>query len=295
MKKRGIGLLFLLSVLIFSSGFVSAGCGLTADLINQDPYPAIPGDYVKVVFQLDGLGNPECGTVTFDLIESYPFSLDPGEESSVTIRAGTYSRDFRSSLIIPYELRIDEEALDGDNPIEVTYYSSSGITDFSFVEEFNINIDDVRVDFELSVKDYNFATNTITFEIINIGENDVDALAVDIPQQVNVVVKGSSRNIVGDLDSNEDASFKFEAVPQDGEIELVIRYSDEIGERRTMTKKVVYESSYFVNRKADQSASRPASFYLLVALILIIVVWWVWKRRKRRKERLAKFNHGKRK
>ncbi len=73
MKKSIISIFILsLAVILMLGTLISAACSPDASLINQDPYPAIPGDYVKVVFQIDGLENPECGIVTFGIKEEYP-------------------------------------------------------------------------------------------------------------------------------------------------------------------------------------------------------------------------------
>ena len=73
MKKSIITSFILLLAVFYAFGTVTAAaCTLDISLINQDPYPAIPGDYVKVVFEIDGLENPNCGTVTFGIKEDYP-------------------------------------------------------------------------------------------------------------------------------------------------------------------------------------------------------------------------------
>jgi len=76
--KKGVLTIFICLAILFSFSsltFVSAeGCNLDVSLINQDPYPATPGDYVKLVFQVNGVSNPQCGTVEFELLEQYPLS-----------------------------------------------------------------------------------------------------------------------------------------------------------------------------------------------------------------------------
>ena len=157
MKKRGLMIWTLLSLVLIST-LISAnaitGCNLEVSLINQDPYPAIPGDYVELVFQVDGVGNPECGEISFELEETFPISFDQDEEPKVTIESGFYEKNFGSFLIVPYKVRVDEEALDGDNPIEVEYSYKSTTEGSTRTQEFNLNIEDTRVDFEIFVKDY---------------------------------------------------------------------------------------------------------------------------------------------
>ena len=70
-------LLFALLVMSLALPCVSADlCNPAVSLINQDPYPAVPGEYVKLLFQISGVSNPECASTSVELKPSYPFSLD---------------------------------------------------------------------------------------------------------------------------------------------------------------------------------------------------------------------------
>jgi len=289
MKKELIGLFVLVFLVASGMGFVSGqeNCDLSATIINQDPYPAVPGDYVDVVFQLTGVENPECGVVEFELLEAFPFSLDVGAPAKVEVRGGTYTSDFADHFMISYRVRVDENAIEGDNEVEVRFSSLGDLNSFSQKKKFDIRIEDVRTDFEVSVKEYVPATNIITFEILNIGESDVEALTIEIPKQDNINIKGANRNIVGDLDSNEDSTFTFEAVPQDGEITVSILYTDGLSVRRILEKTVIYDSSYFTDRKGDEVEPKPISYYLLIGLIILVIIVWIRGRIKRRRKMKA--------
>ena len=281
MKKGIIGIVLA----VFILPIVSAACVLDVDMINQDPYPATPGDYVDVVFQVNGVQNPDCGIVVFEVMEEFPFSLDPGVDARTQIRAGTYSKDFGSFLIVPHKLRVDEDALDGNSPVEISYSTGLVSDPVSIDKEFNINIQDSRTDFEVSIKDYQSRTNTLIFDILNIGENDIEALTIEIPRQDNLVIKGTNRNIVGSLDSNEDTTFSFEAIPSAGEINLKIHYTDQVNVRRSVEKTITYEPEYFSGRIRDQT-STPTSYYVIGIVVIVIIIWWIRRTlKKRRKEK----------
>lgn len=286
--KRGILFVLILSVAIFSLNFVAAQvesqCNLRATLVNQDPYPAIPGDYVKLVFQLEGISNPSCNSVVFELLEEFPFTLDPDVSSKTAINAGVYARDYQSYATIPYRVRVDENALDGENKLEVSSSWGGSVQ----IEDFMIEIDDVRADFEVSIKDYDSTTKTITFEILNIAENDVEALTVEIPKQDNIQVKGSNREIVGSLDANDATTFSFEATPSDGEFSVDLIYTDAVNTRRKLTKTLSYDSEYFTGRISDQK-SVSGWIYFFVIVVVLLVIWKinsVIKKRKKEKLRL---------
>ena len=279
--KNSILISFFVLLIIFSSATLSAqDCSLKVSMINQDPYPAIPGEYVKVVFQVEGISNEKCGRIEVKLLEKYPISFDEVDDSIITFQSGVYEKDFSSFLTAPFKVRIDENALDGDTPIEIrtkTSFTSAYIT-----KQFLLNIEDSKVDFEVHVKDYDYNTNTVTFEILNIGKNDVEALTVEIPKQEGIKIKGQNRNIVGDIDSNEFSTADFEAIINDGKIKMSITYTDSINIRRTIEKSVEFDSAYFLDRKADQKTTSKWSYVFGVAVILAIG-YYFYRRQKKKK------------
>lgn len=270
--------IFLFTILIISS--VSASCNLEVTLLNQDPYPAVPGDYVKLVFQVDGLENPDCKQVYVELVEDYPIIFDPNSSNSIQISGGTFVKDYNSHLMAPFKVRVDSEALNGDSPINIKYTANN--QGGYLLKEFNLNIEDVRTDFELFVSDYDYSTNEITLEILNIGKSDVEALTLEIPNQEQIEVKGAFRKVIGDLDSNEFTSTDFEAIPKNGEFLVNIFYTDSINTRRSLQKQIEFDSAYFTNRASDSSGF-STSTYILLALIIILIIWHIYKRRKKKK------------
>ncbi len=281
MKKGAISVIITLMVLssIFFITTVSAEpCNPEISIINQDPYPAIPGDYVKVVFQIDGLENKACGTVTFGVKEDYPISLDPNTPNPITINSGLFQKDYGSFYLAPYKLRISDNALDGENPIEIFYSTAGGV---NVIKDFNITVEDTRADFEITVKDYDYTTRILTFEILNVAKSDVKAIAIDVPQQSNIEIKGPNRNIVGDLDSNEYTTADFEAILPEGvtNINLNVSYTDSSGIRRWIEKTVQFDSSYFTGRDINKK-KQP---YWLYIVVILVIAWFVWRRMKKKK------------
>ncbi len=269
---------------LFLMPFVAASsCSLGVSMINQDPSPAIPGDYVKVVFQINGVENPACGIVSFEIKENYPFSLDPGTTNRITINAGTYSRTYSSFYLATYKLRVDENALEGDNPIEVVYSGGEG----QFLEPFDISVEDTRADFEVHIEDYDYSTKILTFEILNTADVDIEALTIEIPKQENITIKGANTKVIGDLDSNEYTTADFEAVPKNGKIKLNIIYTDSINVRRELEKTVLFDSSYFTGRNGSQ---RSVPWFWII-VVIGVAGWFFWRRHKRNKERKRRLAH----
>lgn len=272
-------ILGILSVFLLSSLVAAEGCALDVSLINQDPYPANPGEYVKVLFQINGLANPDCGVVTFQVKEEFPFTIKPETKNPLEVRSGTYSRKFSSFYIAPYEILVDKNAVDGDHTIQISYTTD----EVEKLKEFNINVEDTQVDFEIYVKDYDPMTKTLTFEMLNIGDNDIEALTLEISKQENIAIKGANRKVIGDLDSNEYTTAEFEATPSDGKIEIKIIYTDVINVRREITKEVIYDSSYFVERNGEKK-SQPIWVYVLAGVVIAWIIYSRVKKAKRKKK-----------
>ena len=276
--ERGV----IIVLLLLTSGLATAEtiCDINVTLLQQDPYPAIPGDYVELVFQLEGSDSPTCEELNFILVEDYPMVFDPGETGIRTFKKVDYLKDYESRVLIPYKVRIDENALDGANEIEILLRSGANVQE---VEKFNIEIDDSRADFEVHIKEYDYKTKEMTLEILNIEESDAEALVVEIAKQDNIIIKGSNKVIVGDIDSNEYTTADFEATPSNGEITLKLTYSDAINTRRTTEKVVVFDSMYFTDRIADQKTTGTGTYVFWGALVLIIG-WWGFSRFTKKKK-----------
>jgi len=272
--------------ILFSLAIVSAEdtCNPSVTLLNQDPYPTIPGEYVKLVFQVTGLDNTNCGDISFELLGKYPIQFDPGETGFRSFKKINYVKDYETSLLIPYEVRVDDTALDGTNLIEGVFKEKNSA---QVTKEFNLEVEDIIVDFEAYVKDYDYTTKELTIEVLNIGSTDIEALTMVIPKQENVEIKGSNRVVMGDLDSNEYTTADFEATPQDGEIKIDLVYSDAIKKRRTFSTSVYFDSDYFTNRVSDQKTGPSTGIIILWAVIIFIILWWIIKRiiKKRKKNK----------
>tara|TARA_Y100000310_G_scaffold39747_1_gene37258 strand:+ start:6370 stop:7257 length:888 start_codon:yes stop_codon:yes gene_type:complete len=289
--KRGI-LVLVFAVFLMSVSMVAAvrECNLDASLINQDPYPAVPGEYVKVVFELTGISSLDCGLINFEVEDDYPFLFDSGVERITTFNPVTYTSGFRNTAVLPYRIRIDEEALDGENEIRVIHYGSAA--DFNtFVEEtFNITVEDSRTDFEVHVKDYSFDEKKLIFEILNIGEKDIEALTIEIPEQDSVEIIGSDRVIIGDVDSNEDDTASFYAEVRGDEIKIDVYYTDQIGVRRKVEKTVMINRDNF-KRSVDESSGLSSATSFLLGIVLIVALYFGYKWWKKRKERKKHRHH----
>ena len=207
------------------------------------------------------------------------------------MNANTYvGYNYGSNWNVVYNLRIDENAIKGDYELELRYKEGANASwnNYGF-DNFNITIEDGRTDFEIHIQDHNILERNIVFEVLNIGDQDIEALTLEIPKQENIEIKGSNRNIVGDLDSNEYTTADFEAIPADGEILVRLYYTDSTNERRMITKTVVYDSTYFLGALENVAEDKTLTYFIIAAVMLGIGLIFLRKRKLKNHKKRKKF------
>jgi len=271
-------MLVLIMMMLIGVVYAEELCEVDISILNQDPFPAVPGDIVEVVFMLDDIDSTECGVINFEILDEYPFTVMPYDETEYVIQSGTYTSDYSSHKTIPVDVKVSANAIDGSNPLEVRYKTSTHIAFAS--KKFDVEVQEVKVDFEVFVSDYNYATKNLKFEILNIGKSDVEAVTVEVVNQDGVSVYGSNRENIGDLSSNEDTSAEFKANISNEKIKIRISYSDTIQERRVVEKEVLFESQLFESTKASSSISYWQ--WILGIVIVVVIIYFYYKKKKKK-------------
>lgn len=233
-------------------------CALNVSLVNQDPYPAQPNSYVNIVFQVSWLQNYVCNGSRFELVQSYPFSLD-GNDWVRILPDDTYIQDYKKDWMVPYRLRIDKDALDGDAEVEVHY--SPGIWDNSTpaIKKFNITIRDARTIFDAVLQDV--SGSEVSIAIANAGKYAANAVVVRVPQQDDFLVTGTDGQMVGNLAAGDYTVVSFSIAPKAAgfsrnasignasfrqgprDLKLEIYYTDNIGIRRVVNISLPYAAA----------------------------------------------------
>ena len=296
-----LAVVFLSSVL-YNLGFISGAvqsCSPNITLINQDPYPAIPNSYVKLVFEVSQLENCEGFAVKFD--PKYPFSLDSGEDPIQVISANPYSPDYKASSsnykgtwIVTYKVRVAEDSLDGDYDLILNYHEgdSRDFGVYSFQKTFNVNVEDSQTTFDAVIQES--TSSDVSIAIANTGKYTANSVVVRIPEQESFSVTGTDGQMVGNLESGDYTIVGFSVSPKASrnasrttdsnqkpstKLKFDIYYTDNIAERRIVHMELPLNvagnyssfSSAFANRKTTTSTSSSYYWYILIGIIVIIV------------------------
>mgnify|MGYP001256204016 CR=1 FL=1 len=108
-------------------------------LVNQNPDPAEPGKYVEIRWKVENFGGKEVKDLRVELIPAYPFSLEPGDSPIRKVGTIWGNQMGDEGMMVYYKLRIDKNAVEGENAIMLRYSNDKGNT-WTRVEPFNIRI-----------------------------------------------------------------------------------------------------------------------------------------------------------
>ena len=159
------------------------------NMVNQVPDPVEPGGYVEVRFKIENIGGETIEDLVFELIPQYPFSLDGGSKRVQRIGEIYMYQAGDEAYVVYYKLRVDKDAIEGDNPIKVRYSVDSGVTWTS--KEFHIRVQ--TQDAMVSIEDVILEPEQISpgkeAELTLTIQNNEDTLIKDIRVNLGILTK----------------------------------------------------------------------------------------------------------
>ncbi|MCK4522238.1 MAG: hypothetical protein KAU20_06695, partial [Nanoarchaeota archaeon] len=274
MKIKNIGIYVLLTVLMCSMAYaviVPRGESIEVrdssrwnisdkdyQLVNQNPDPAEPGGYVEIRFKVENVGADYAKDVVFELLPEYPFSLDRGMSATRRIGDMYMYQVGKEAFILYYKLRVDKNAVEGNNPIKLKYSLDDGAI-WRRVGPFDVRIqthDAILAVNSVVSEPKEMPQGAVSLLTINI-ENMADSLLKDIKTTLEILTKTTTTTgvtteelpfspvdstneiIIKNLDSHESKNITFrlmvdaDAESKNYKVPLKIEYSDELGKNYT--------------------------------------------------------------
>jgi hypothetical protein len=290
-------LVVLVNIRLTAGADTYNACFPKVALISQDPIPAIPGSYVKVVFEISDISNKECGNgLAVKLKLNYPFSLDPGKDSIQTLEGIPYAQGYKPIWTVPYKIRVADDALEGDYNLTLAYHIGDP-TNFesSYTEtDFNIAITDVQTNFDAVIQDV--SESEVSIAIANTGKYTANSVIVRIPEQDEFRVSGTDGQMVGNLESGDYTLVGFTILPSGmpkdfqniskendpSNLKFNIYYTDNIGERRKVSMELpltmtagnvsMAGAGNFIGGNGRRTSSSGFNWRTLLIIIGVLIV-----------------------
>lgn len=285
MKNEKIKIFIVITLLVLSSMTVFAEeinysinsrNEIQVSSIKYEPYPANPGEYFDLWIKVY-MGSADYGRIEF--IENFPFSLDD-DDDLIQEFSGS------SSYLLHYRVRVDEDAVEGMNELQLKI-SSNRYSNLETISSFDIYISNAQTDFDLVVQDS--SDFEISLAIANIGKNTANSMIVRIPEQEDYTTTGTNGQMVGNLDAGDYTivSFSLNSMKREaGDLTIQIDYTDNIGERRSITKEISLSGNSNISMNNSSisgmvSGEFPEGFqrrnsmnwnYIIIPLVILVLL-----------------------
>ncbi len=184
--KRAILLFLIIISLVGVSANEFDFTYLKATMLNQDPDPAQPGQYLELRWKIEKLGNTKAEDLAFTLDIDHPFFFDAADTAMK--KAGNWVKysEEEEYFTLYYKVRVDDDAIEGTYKAKlmVSYNGLSSDT----LGEFDLRVgDNEKPDFvlgTLSTDPIKLVGDTeeakIEVELENIGKADAENVKATI-------------------------------------------------------------------------------------------------------------------
>jgi hypothetical protein len=288
LRNKYILLPLVLTLMLIVSPFVYAQ-NVQISLLNQDPDPVSAGDVVEVRFQVETYWEGTRDEVVIEVLPEYPFSVYSGS-SKVHLGKLKGRQLGLESFIIDFKLKVDEDAVDGDN--ELKLQAILGDTIWVYDDEFYIDVEKEELRLYAYVRSSDLTIpgkqGTVSLEVANAGGQDIEFLQMDLlPSSDYKLLSTSDYIYLGNLESDDTESEDIDVYIPEGktEVNIPIKLTYEVNDK-------VYKETYDIklNLLTQEEAlnigliKESNASQILIGVIVVLILLIIWKIYRKRKK-----------
>jgi len=166
---------------------ISTSAMVDVTLLNQNPDPVQPGNYVELRWKIENNGGSPTDDFIFKLKPEFPFKLDPGVDAEQKLGKIDSYQVGDNAFVVYYKLKVDESASESDYNIDYEYSVDNGKTwvkgsSIIHVEErdFVVIVDNVKTTPEKASPGEDI---DLSFDILNEASSDIYDVRVKLTLQ----------------------------------------------------------------------------------------------------------------
>ncbi len=248
MKKNNMIWIFGLLLIFILTPSVLGAASLSVSVSKYEPYPATPGQTVKVWLLVQNTGDVEAKDITIEAVSQSPFSTY-NQESVQTIPSLGAQKDY----LVDLNLKVDDNAVQGYNNLKIKYGVGTSLTEkdvqiYVQAKDSTLTISNVKMnpteispgsDGTLTITVKNNAQSTMTELSMKLQlQAIVGSTVIDLPfaptdsgteRRVYLLEPGQSTDFVYTLRVYPDAVSKVYKIP------FTLTYYDSLGIAKNKT------------------------------------------------------------
>jgi len=163
MKRNNMIWIVGLMLIMILTPSVLAAAGIDISISKYDPYPATPGQIVKVWLLVQNTGDTDAKDVSIEVVPQAPFT-SYNQDSIVNISILGAQKDY----LVDFNLKVDDNAVEGNNSLKVRYSFGQ-----SSVQEKNLDI-------YVQAKDATLTVDNVTMNPTEISPGSDGTLTITV-------------------------------------------------------------------------------------------------------------------
>lgn len=239
MKYKTTILLTTLIALLTLGSAQGPTTNLELDVIQTEPVPLQAGEYADIWVRATNTGTTTATQPEFEVLDTHAFT--PTGKTVWTPRGGLQRGE---SYDMRIEVRVNENAIFGDNELEIRKTSNAGETTITDSLSLPVRTDNrslivSSLDFPERVEPGSSGEMTLTLE--NLAQSQFRNIDVNLDvEELPIAPRETSRQRIGSINSNSEASITYILdVDDDADNELhdlpiTINYQDQAGNQLSM-------------------------------------------------------------
>ena len=262
MKKTYlIYILVIITCLSTVHAEISSNQQISISLLNQNPDPVEPGRYIELRFKVENLGGANAKDLMFEILPQYPLSLDAGQNPILKIGDVDAQQIGNNAYTLYYRMRVDSNALDGDNIIRLQYSRDDGKT-WILLDPFTVRIR--TTDYLLAIKSVTAEPAQVApggkIDLTLVFSNMAGSLIKNVKVNLQLIqvlqsatslsytelpfspVDSTNEQVIQQINGKNDASVIFSLLVNPGatsgiyKVPVLVTYSNEFGQNFSLTQ-----------------------------------------------------------
>jgi len=182
-----LSLLLVIATISIAYAAIADSAKMEITLISQEPDPVEPGGLLDLRFKVENKGGGGVDNLIFEIIPENPFSLYKGEAQRNIGSMQAY-QEGEEGIIVHYELKIDENAIEGENYIDIRYKTDDLGTIWQYIKDFPVRIrtEDIILSIESITTNPEIVSPGKEFDLALTVKNNADSLTKDIKLKLDL-------------------------------------------------------------------------------------------------------------
>lgn len=214
--KKIILILLLLSIQL-GYALETDNAFIQINMLNQDPDPASPGDYLELRFKVTKYGNDVINDLTFELDPKYPFYFDEIDTPTKSVGKWAGFSEEEEYYTLYYKIKVDKNAIEGTYDLDLYNYEGNENSKVKSTYEIRVgeNQDPNLVLGKVTSTPIKLLSDTtqnrINLEILNIGNSKAQQVLTELvlPDGFESSYSFSTQDNLGNIESNSQKTSIF--------------------------------------------------------------------------------------